>query len=393
MDCLHVLGKVSERPYHDFIATNTIIAKSTQALSEFYADKDSKARGPLRPEQTQAALHWAKIWNNQDPIADQRRVLGDRRDIKKHLVLKHSPLLSGWWMQYMRFQWYWEGVLVANSISLPLFCARLYYAFVQEKLLSKESWPDMDAFCILQRNAMWAGNVPRSGEYLKNLLLCGGQSITQLASNPRIHSRHHTGKASKMLSHGAPVSAQVFVAFVGRKTSGVEERDIPGLVKDSKVRWYNGVPKLPCPQHGWKEEKQKTSATSEKDISRDLLWQLAIAIDAEEVEQSFDYMTLHQVCHKLLQELFDKGGPILDKILSESGHRIPWETVEGPNLRQVVGCIFVYLFLPDGTVRKEAAEIAEIIKSIIDVDGRAVHERTGRNWAWDLRCICECDDA
>lgn len=391
LDCLRILGKNSERPYHDFMATNTIIAKSTQALSEFYTEKGSRARGPLKPEHTQAALRWAKIWHGQDPIATQRRELGDRRDIKEHLVLKYSPLLSGWWMQYVRFEWNWEGVAVANSISLPLFCARLYYAFVQEKLLSKESWPDMDALCILQRGAMWAGNAPRSGEYIKNLMLCGGHSVTQLASNPRTHSRHHTGRARKMLSHRAPVSAQVHNAFVGRKTAGLEERDIPGLVKDSKVRWYNGVPKLPCPQHGWKEEKH--SAASEKDMSRDLLWQLALAIDAEEVEQSFDYMTLHRVCCKLLQELFDKGGPILDKVLSESGHSIPWETVEGSNLRQVVGHIFLHLFLPDGTVRKEAGDIAEIIKSIIDVDGRAVHDTTGRNWAWDLRCTCEGDDS
>ena len=340
-----------------------------------------------------AALRWAKIWDGPDPIATQRRKLGDTRDIKKHLVLKYSPLLSGWWMQYVRYQWYWEGVIVANSISLPLFCARLYYAFVQEKLLPKESWPDMDAFCILQRSVMWAGNAPRSGEYIKNLMICGGHSITQLASNPRAHSRHHPEKARKMVSLGAPVSAQVFMAFVGRKAAGVEERDIFGLIKDTKVRWYNGVPKFPCPQHGWKEEKQKHLAASENDISRDLLWQLAAAINAEEVEQSFNYMTLHRVCHKLLQELLDKGGPILDKVLSESGSTMLWETVEGSNLRQMVGYIFAFLFHPCGAVRKEAADIAGIIKSVIDVDGRAVHERTGRNWAWDLRCICESDHA
>lgn len=166
--------------------------------------------------------------------------------------------------------------------------------------MSKESWPDMDAFCVLHRDAMWTGREPRPGEYTKNLLLLGGQSITQLASNPRAHSRHHIGKARKMLSYGAPVSAQVHKAFIGRKTSGLEERDIPGLVKDSKVRWCNGVPKLPCPQHGWKEEKRKHPAASERDMTRDLLWQLALAIDAEEVEQSFDYMTMHRVCSKLL---------------------------------------------------------------------------------------------
>src|SRR5436190_8395223 len=91
------------------------------------------------------------------------------------------------------------------------------------------------------------------------------------------------------------------------KTTGLKERDIPSLVKDSKVRWYNGVPKLPCPQHGWKEEKQKHSAASEKDMSRDLLWQLALAIDTKEVEQPFDYMPLYRVCCKLLKELFGKG--------------------------------------------------------------------------------------
>lgn len=83
----------------------------------------------------------------------------------------------------------------------------------------------------------------------------------------------------------------------------------------------------------------------------------------------------------------------MDKVLGETGHSIPWETIEGPNLRLVVAHIFAHLLLPDGTVRKEAADIAEIIKSIIDVDGRAVHEATGRNWAWDLRCTCEGDDS
>lgn len=84
------------------------------------------------------------------------------------------------------------------------------------------------------------------------------------------------------------MSDQIYICFIGREIANIEGSDIDALAKEIKIRWINGVPKYPYPEHDWKNEKQ-ARPSPKQGASKDMLYQLALTIDAEVTTQSFDF--------------------------------------------------------------------------------------------------------
>lgn len=83
---------------------------------------------------------------------------------------------------------------------------------------------------------------------------------------------------------------------------------------------------------------------------------------------------------------------MLARLSHQDGFLVTWEAFTPQRVGHFVGAIFAGLFRHEGLRHKKAAEVAEIVKKIIDLDGRAVHEMTERDWLKDLRCTCESND-
>ncbi|KAI0490325.1 hypothetical protein F4859DRAFT_457760 [Xylaria cf. heliscus] len=394
LDSTHVLGTSVDRPCAELIDKAARTFKSTKSLREFYEGPGALALGPISgPSFAEDIEISARIWKDEDPLATFRRSQGINVPItpaKDCTLLRHNAPLCGWWMQTVQAAYYSRSIMIANSISLPLACARLYFVFVQERLIPQGSWPDMDAFSILHRGELWVGAAPKSGQYLQNLMLAGGNSIVGLASNARLRSHGMRQDRAKFLPCGAKVSGKIFDAFVLRKAEGLSEEDLERLMTDTKVRWYDGKAVRPCFHHGWdkagnkKVDVKPTSSETDNPFLR-----LSQAIDAETLEQSFDYMSLNRVCWMVLRELIKKGRPILDAVGGPRSAKPVWKDTEGKDARLVVGFIFLMLFLPNGTVyRQEASAIADILHNVIKAVGRVVHTSTGIDWAEALKCTC-----
>ncbi|KAI1110728.1 hypothetical protein F5Y14DRAFT_443764 [Nemania sp. NC0429] len=395
LDSAHVLGTSIDRPCKELLDKVARIYKSVKSLREFYEGRGAPALGPLPgPSYVEIIETAAKFWQGEDPIAEFRR--GNLLEVPTSTetacaLLRHDAPLCGWWMQTVQAGYNHRSITIANSISLPLACARLYYAFVQEGLVPKGSWPDMDAFSTLHRGDLWVGTAPKSGQYLYNLMLAGGNSIVGLASDARNRSPAIRPERVRYLTGGAKVSMKVFDAFVDRGAEGLGAEDLERLMTDTKLRWYDGKAVGPCFHHGWdkagnhKGDGNATCAEMDNPFLR-----LAQAIDAETLEQSFDYMSLNRVCWMVLRELMKKGRPILDAIGGPDSAKPAWETAEGSGARMVVTYIFMMLFLPDGTVnRKEASAIAGILLDLMRALGRVVHTSTGIDWTQALECTCD----
>ncbi|TGJ79058.1 hypothetical protein E0Z10_g9708 [Xylaria hypoxylon] len=393
LDSIHVLGTSVDRPSKELLDKTARIFKSAKGLREFYEGHGALALGSLPgPSYVESIERTAKFWQREDPIAEFRRHMANPPKPaaeKVSALLKHNAPLCGWWMQIVQAASYPLSIMIANSISLPMACARLYFAFVQEGLVPTGSWPDMDAFSTLHRGDLWVGTAPKSGQYLKNLMLAGGNSIVNLASDARSLSQPIRHERVKFLTPSLKVSERILDAFVDRKVEGLSEEDLERLMTDTKLRWYNGKAVRPCFHHGWdkvggRKEDNPTSSDTYNPFLR-----LAQAIDAETLEQSFDYMSLNRVCWMVLRELIKKGRPILDAIGSPHSVKPAWEGVEGQNARSVVGFIFLMLFLPDGTVHRQGASaIADILLNLTKALGRIVHTSTGINWDQALKCTC-----
>ncbi|CAJ2506267.1 Uu.00g003970.m01.CDS01 [Anthostomella pinea] len=373
---IHILGKDLERPFLELMVINTRIRKSAMNLDKFRESKGAEAFGHLSNDDHYIS-EAASFWDDEDPVTALRRENGKYDQaigLKDYVALKHNPLL------------------------LPLCCARLYFPFVQEKLLPAESWPDMEAFMILHRKDMWIGRPPKAGEYKKAFRLTGGHSITSMASDR--HSRRgrdrpalRNDKKAKMLTPASPMSRRLRLALSDQRLAATQERDIPGMISESKIRWRAGRPVRLCPQHDCEADQGKPGRTtnSEGPGNHSLLQQLAIAVDAEEAEQSFDYMSFRRVSWMVLNDVLCKGRPILDRAAGNG--RLDWGPCNGTGLRNVVAYVFELLFLPNGRVLPEAAGIAEIIHGRVKALGRTVYTSTGRDWAWELRCTCDANTA
>ncbi|KAI1827033.1 hypothetical protein F4861DRAFT_529497 [Xylaria intraflava] len=395
LDSIHVLGTRVDHPGRELLDKTSRIFKSAKSLREFYKGPGALALGPLPgPSYVENIERAAAFWQGKDPINDFRqgqRTKSRATHIEKHsTLLRHNAPFCGWWLQTVQAVSYYRSITVANSISLPLACARLYFAFIQEGLVPKGSWPDMDAFTTLHRGDLWVGTAPRSGQYLPNLMLAGGNSAVSLASDARLISPAIRRDRAKFLQGSPTVSERIFEAFVDRGVEGLDEGDLERLIAHTKLRWYNGKAVMPCFHHGWdKAGNNKGDGNPTSSKVDNLFLRLAEAIDAEKLEQSFDYMSLNRVCWMVLRELMKKGRPILDAVGGPNSLKPDWEPAEGPNARLVIGCIFFVLFPPDGTVhREEASAIADILLNLTKALGRVVHTSTGIDWAQALKCSC-----
>ncbi|KAF2965697.1 hypothetical protein GQX73_g7901 [Xylaria multiplex] len=400
LDSVNVLGTNIDQPCGELKDKNARICKSTKGLHEFYEGRGAAALGPnllafyAECVTTSVELRQGISSSQLTPYGCSMManwVMPPTEEICS--MLRHNPPFSGWWMQTIQTFNYNYSIFIAQSIGLLLNCARLYSVFLQESLVPKASWPDMDAFMTLHRGDVWVGTTPKPGQYLKNLIISEGETLVGFANNPRFSSeRPRSYPPAKCITRGAKVSRSINQAFITRKAEGLTRDDAERLISGTKLRWYEGKPVKPCFHHGWeKAGNHKGDANPASSKTDNLFLRLALAVDAEDIEQSFDYMSFHRVCWLVLQDLIKRGRPILETIASlDLGDTMDWKLIEGEKARNIVRFIFMQLFREDGTVRqKEASAIADIFLSTTRNLGRVVHTSTGIDWEQALKCTCD----
>ncbi|KAI0097184.1 hypothetical protein GGR51DRAFT_541687 [Nemania sp. FL0031] len=397
LDSAHVLGTSIDRPWRELLDQTARTSKSTKSLREFYGGAGSLALGSLPgPSCVEDIEIIAKFWHGkEDPISQFRREASGKPFSKTprenaHTSLRYNAPFCGWWLQTSQSACHVRSITIINSISLPLACARLYHAFVEEGLVPKGSWPDIEAFSILHRGDLWVGAPPKSGQYLRSLMLAGGSSIIGLASDARVKSHPASNERVKFVTYSTTVTEKIFTAFVDRKAQGLRKDDIERFLAGTRLRWYDGEAVRPCFHHGWakagnhKGDKNPASLENDNPFLR-----LAQAIDVEALEQSFDYMSLNRVCWMVLRELLKKAPPILDAVKTPDNAKPDWGKPEGKEARLVVTSIFFVLFRPDlPTPKKEASAVADVLLNLTKALGRIVHTSTGIDWDEALKCTC-----
>ncbi|KAJ8130371.1 hypothetical protein O1611_g3261 [Lasiodiplodia mahajangana] len=398
LDSAHVLGTSIDRPWTELLNKTARIFKSAKSLREFYEGAGALALGGIPDSSYVKAIEkTAQFWQGkEDPISEFRReVCGEAPSNtgteKPCTSLRYSAPLCGWWVNALQSSCHSRSIHVVNSLSLPIACARLYYAFVQEGLVPKGSWPDIEAFSILHRGDLWVGAPPKSGQYIQNTMMAGGNSIVSLASDARANSQPINKKRTKFVTLNAVVSNKIFTAFVERRAQGLSEDDIERLIVDTRLRWYNGKAVRPCFHHGWdKAGNHKGDKSPASSQNGNPFLRLAQAIDAEALEQSFDYMSLNRVCWMVLRELLKKAPPILDAVESPDNLKPDWSAAEGKHARLVITSIFLVLFRPGLPMpKKEASAVADVLFNLTKALGRIVHTSTGVDWDEALKCTCD----
>ncbi|KAI0417116.1 hypothetical protein F5X98DRAFT_387417 [Xylaria grammica] len=402
LDSIHSLGTSLERPYGELREKTSRIFKSAKALRQFYQSPGSLGVAFARAGTTDVmniareVEKEGKFWLGSDPIDQFRKVSGLEGLVtpsteKDGPWLKLDAPLCGWWLYVVKVPTLNCSLSIANHIHLIMACARLYIIFKRDDLIQKGSWPDMEAFVTLHRDELWKkGTEPTSRPYGKNWMRQGSNNLVGACLDGRNMIGPGGIVTRQCFKERQTVSSIYFKTFVTSEKQTLHEEDLEVLMRPAGLRWYNGKAVKPCPHHGWdgagKHKGDKNPASSEKDNP---FLRLAQTIDAEDLEMSFDYMSLYRVCWMVLRELIKSGRPILDA-LSAGSRAVNWDAVQGHNAAGAVNIIVFRLFQDDvHRFRDETEAIAEILVKMMNTFGRVVHTSTGIDWTEELKCSCD----
>lgn len=266
-------------------------------------------------------------------------------------MLRSNPLLCGLIMFNFKMRAQDLGVTLANAWSSILTTAQIYNAVRQEKLLSLP-WKDMEMLISLQsEETFFVGEHPKSPEeYVKRFALNMGYSATMFAKDHRENAPIASKKGPRGLSELCPTAKLCVGRYCENNATVAWTREAVELLFKSKLEDDddNGTENATddkAPTGAKDKSKVKQSASGglirmpkKRFTSRpavEFLEVLANALQAEELEMSFDYLLMHRFCWMLLRNIHEACRPQLLNIFGggyiEQENQLPF----------VVGYIFM----------------------------------------------------
>lgn len=267
-----------------------------------------------------------------------------------HGMLRSNPLLCGLIMFNFKMRSQELGVAFANAWSSILTTSQIYNAVRQEKLLSVP-YKDMEMIISLQsEETFFVGEHPKSPEeYVKRFALNMGYSATIFAKDHRENAPIASKKGPRGLSQLCPMAKLCTGRYCENEPTVAWTREAVELIFKSKLEddddETENATDDKAPTGAKDKSKVKQSASGglirrpkKRFTSRpavDFLEVLANALQAEEVEMSFDYLLMHRFCWMLLRTIHEACRPQLLNIYGggyiEQENQLPF----------VVGYIFM----------------------------------------------------
>lgn len=242
-------------------------------------------------------------------------------------LLKQHPLLCGLFLFTTKMQYQEIGVSFVNAWGSVMYCAHLYNAVRQEKLLSR-IWRDMEFMITLQSpETLFIGNPPTElGQYLKRFLLSMGYSAANMAKGRRGHNPVASARGPKGLKDLASIShvftdrfcnnAQNF-SWTMETLQPLIDAKVDNDFQDGEEDTESALPtdkKETTSRKAKKNRKKTKPAASGALIIKakrsehnmpivHFLQDLVQGLSAEKMETTFDYLIMHRFCWKLLRSV------------------------------------------------------------------------------------------
>jgi hypothetical protein len=227
-------------------------------------------------------------------------------------------MYCGLWIHHVRTSFHESGTVFTMAWGATLFTGHLYHAMRREAPLETARWDDMELLLMLQGpNTFFVGGPPCDAERdFKNYCLCMGYS----AANWVPPSRQKKGKRAPIASAAGPrsLNTQADVSMRFGQLLGAEEgggmttEDVKLILAAS--RWKEKregdeivleressttTPRVSSKALG----KRKEETATEEATPAEFVLQLALVLQAEVVEVSFDYFSMHITCWTVLESV------------------------------------------------------------------------------------------
>jgi hypothetical protein len=253
-------------------------------------------------------------WILGDPHRTAAKQLRRKNIPAPYFFFQQHPWLCGLWKYYIQTQLQTLGVAFANAWGSIMSCAHLYNAVQREKLLTHQ-WPDMTlAFTLHTEKSFFIGSPPTTTEdYLKRFILALGGSVTNFGPGDKGRKKNKnkpvlSSRGPNALKELAPVLA-TFRERYCEKTPRLDLRaqDVQLILDKSEWQWEfddEGNPATLVKDSEVVKGYSKPLSTKQVTMTR-LISLLRAGIQAEILEFSFDYLTFHRFCWRLLRSVKD----------------------------------------------------------------------------------------
>ncbi|RYP73601.1 hypothetical protein DL771_003489 [Monosporascus sp. 5C6A] len=306
-----------EVPFWEMQVWNSTVADSMNTVMAFH--RENKLRIKNWPPSNDAILKETigvcNFWAN-DPVGalKQRRGL----PFKPFLFLHRHAMFCGLWIHYVRATFHESGTVFTMAWGATLYTGHLYHAMRREALLGATRWDDMELLLALQgANAFFVGGPPRDVERdFKNYCLCMGYS----AANWVPPSRQKKGQRRALASATGPRSLKTqadvsmrFMQLLGNEQGGgMTTEDVKLILAASQWRETREGDQIAMEKESSVTKpsasdkaigKQKDELKKEEATPAEFVLKLALALQAEVAEVSFDYFSMHITCWSMLESI------------------------------------------------------------------------------------------
>ncbi|KAM3515895.1 hypothetical protein MY11210_000435 [Beauveria gryllotalpidicola] len=340
LDVTYTLGPDIERGFQSFSQHTNFIVNDLKSYFDYHEKLKIRSWAPSN-DQNIKHIREGILWLGKDPVFQYQEQLLKREGVQANTeglyrIFRMSPVLCGLILYQARLNYREAGLAVADTWGSIQYAGHLYNALQRSGLLV-DRWEDMDfAKMILGMESFYAGGEePRTlSDQFKKYCLQMGVSAAALSKK----SRKERALASKAGPRGLKVNAPVATMFKERYgndrdivlTSEQVNRIIQLSAFELELDEETGHAVLGQIGDEKKlKEKQKLrheienglkpssrQSTSETRISLGQLTErLANTLQAEMVEFSFPYMTMHRWCWRLFRAVRDQCDSQLRQII------------------------------------------------------------------------------
>lgn len=393
LDIHHTLRYEVDFCFKKLADTATFVTNNIKNTLEFHKDLRIE-NWPAENDQVMVAFsNEIRHWIIEDPHRKAAKQLKRINIPRPYHLFRNHPWSCGLWKYWIQIQFQDTALAFVNAWGSVMYCAHLYNAVQQEKFLTKP-WSDMDlCFAIQGPEPFFVGEPPSNPEdYLKHFAMALGVSATNFGTkaNRKKKGIFASKRGPKSLKDLAPVLTTFKERYCDRNPRfELRTEDVEKILEKSDWQYEMNNEDKPMTLIKDNEKVPGLQKAVAKQLpATKLLVTLRATLQAEILELSFDYLTLHRFCWRLLRAVKDR---CRDRLIEMYGP----EYIEKENqLPFIVGYIFMTATntkrLADFMKMKKTDEVtgvmlsqaADAIKGMLDagtgdIVGTILRERLG----------------
>ncbi|KAK9235391.1 hypothetical protein V1525DRAFT_271654 [Lipomyces kononenkoae] len=333
LDIHHTMRSGVRLSFLTMVDQTTMMDNSLKSYLEFH-EKIKIENWPVANDQMLRELSRMIKWMGNDPVHQakanvyQKQGMPVPSSMEAHRIMIYSPVVSGLYLFRVRTELYEVGIAVANAWGSITYCAHLYNALRQEKLII--SWPDMDVVLTLlgDLNFWVGGERPLTSEdYFKKFCLQMGVSAAAFMN--RSKHRRRIAIASRAGPRGIKDGASVSSMFRGTAANvdWTAER-IDDIVARSEYKYEGSsetgtltMTQIDDPQELRERARMRHRKARAKAVGKmteadrldpeQLVEALVLTLNAETRKMAFPYLTMHRFAWMLLRAVKESCDPVL----------------------------------------------------------------------------------